>query len=328
MTAASILTIATVRAGGQELAAASAAQSKQYAMLVQGASGEPQYATLHRGWLDSIVTVLRDKFHYDQARLVVLAEQPKAGEERSTAESVREALGRLSKTLTPADQLVIVFIGHGGGEGADAKFNLIGPDLTVGQWAELLKPVPGRLAVVDTTSASFPYLAGLSAPGRVIITATSSFAQRYHTVFPEGFVRALTSPEADADKNGRISLLEAFEFATRWVKQHYEENPKELMQTEMAALDDNGDGKGRQAATEGPDGSVAALTYLDTAVAPTSSDPETQRLLTRQQELTNQIDDLRRRRSAMPDAEFEREFERLMLDLSKVSSEVRKRTGR
>jgi hypothetical protein len=29
----------------------------------------------------------------------------------------------------------------------------------------------------------------------------------------------------------------------------------------------------------------------------------------------------------MPDAEFEREFERLMLDLSKVSSEVRRRTG-
>ena len=53
-------------------------------------------------------------------------------------------------------------------------------------------------------------LAGLSGPNRVVITATNSFAQRFHTVFPDAFIKAMTAPEADADKNGRISLLEAF----------------------------------------------------------------------------------------------------------------------
>jgi hypothetical protein len=312
-------------AGGATARADQAALPRQFALLIQGAPGEDQYAVLHRQWLDSLVTLLRDRFKYEPARVLVLSDQPKPGEQRATAEAVRATVATLAKQMTASDQLVIILIGHGGGEGEDAKFNLIGPDLTVGQWAALLKPVPGRLAVIDTTSASFAYLAGLAAPGRIVITATSSYAQRFHTTFPEAFVQALTSAEADADKNGRISLLEAFEFASRGVKQHYEQ--KATMATETAMIDDNGDGKGRLAGVTGPDGSVAALTYLEPVQVPTSSDPETQRLLTRQQELTTQIDELRLKQASMPAAEFDKEFERLMLDLSKVSSEVRRRTG-
>lgn len=302
------------------------AQSARYAVLIQGASGEEQYAKQHRAWLNSLAGVLRDRFKYDASRLLVFAEQPLAGEERATAAAIRAALTTLASTVAPADQVVIVFIGHGGGQGADAKFNLIGPDLSVAEWAALLKPIRGRVALVDTTSASFPYLAGLSAEGRVVITATSSFAQRFHTTFPEGFIQAFTSEGADADKNGRISLLEAFEHASRVVKQVYEQ--KGTMATEVAALDDNGDGKGRDAATAGPDGAVAALTYLDTPVMETSKDPETQKLLTQQQALTEQVDDLRRRQTTMPAAEYEREFERLMGELAVVSREVRRRTGK
>ncbi len=42
----------------------------------------------------------------------------------------------------------------------DAKFNLVGPDLSVSEWNDLLKPVAGHLAFVDATSASFPFLTG------------------------------------------------------------------------------------------------------------------------------------------------------------------------
>ncbi len=99
------------------------------------------------------------------------------------------------------------------------------------------------------------------------------------------------------------------------------------MATEHALLDDNGDGVGRQADAKGPDGSIAALTYLDTPVVPTSSDPETQRLLVRQRELTAQIDDLRRGESSMPADEYQRQFEALMTELATVSRQVRQRTG-
>ena len=43
-------------------------------MIIEGASGEPQYAELHRAWLDELVKVLRDDFKYDATHLVVLAE--------------------------------------------------------------------------------------------------------------------------------------------------------------------------------------------------------------------------------------------------------------
>jgi hypothetical protein len=302
-----------------------AAQGARYALVVEGASGEEQYAKQHRAWLDGLTGVLRDRFKYDAAHLVVLAEQPQAGEERSTAAAVKTVLTKLADNVQASDQLIVVFIGHGGGDGADAKFNLIGPDLSMAEWAALLKPIRGRLAIVDTTSASFPYLAGLAAEGRVVITATGAYAQRFHTVFPQGFIEAFSTEAADGDKNGRISLLEAFTHASRVVKQFYEQ--KGTMATEVAMIEDNGDGKGRDAATNGPDGAVAALTYFDGVAVQMSSDPETQKLLTRQQALTEEVDDLRRRQSTMPAAEFDKEFERLMGELATVSREVRRRTG-
>ena len=301
------------------------AQGGRFAVIVQGASGEPQYAKLHRSWVDGLTTVLRDSFNYEPAQVIVLAETPGAGETRSTAENVRATMARLSSSLTPADQLVLIFIGHGTGQGAEAKFNLIGPDLSVADWSALLKPVQATLAVVDTTSASYPYLQGLAAPGRVVVTATNSAAQRFHTVFPDAFVRALTAPDSDQDKNSRISLLEAFTHASRLVKEHYEQKP--AMATETAVIDDTGEGKGRLATAESPATSIAALLYLDAPTVATSADPETQKLLTRQQALTDQIDDLRRQRASMPAAEFERQLELLLTELAEVSRDVRRRAG-
>src|SRR5206468_4017341 len=121
--------------------------------------------------------------------------------------------------------------------------------------------------------------------------ATGNYAQHYHTMFPEAFIQALTAADADADKNGRVSLLEAFNYASRLVALHYEQDGH--LSTETPMFDDTGDGKGRSAAQTGDDGVVAGLTYLDAVESPTASDPAVQALLVRQQQLTEQIDDLR-----------------------------------
>lgn len=316
---------ATALAGLLAAPSPAAAQNARFALVIQGASGEEQYATLHREWVDSLSRVLRDRFKYDAGHLMVLTETPSTGETRSTADNAAAAVSRLAKVMTPTDQLVIVFIGHGSGDGADAKFNLIGRDLTIAEWKKMLDAVPGRLAIVDTTSGSFPYLKGLAAPGRIVITATNTFSQKFHTTFPKGFIDALSGDVADLDKNGRVSLLEAFTHASRVVKDYYEQ--KGTMATEVAALDDNGDGAGRIAGAEGPDGSQAALMYLDAPAVATSADPETQKLLVRQRDLTERVDDLRRRQSTMPAAEFDRQFEALLAELAEVSREVRRRSG-
>jgi predicted nucleic acid-binding Zn-ribbon protein len=57
----------------------------------------------------------------------------------------------------------------------------------------------------------------------------------------------------------------------------------------------------------------------------TSADPEMQRLLDRQQALTEQIDDLRRRQNTMTAEEFDRQLETLVTELASVSTEIRRR---
>lgn len=303
-----------------------AAEGARFAIVVQGASGEPQYASLHRTWVDALAGMLRDKMKLDAAHLFVLTETPKEGELKSTAENVRTVVDKIAKAAKADDLVFMMLIGHGTGDLAAAKFNLIGPDLTSAEWNDLLKPIPARLAIVDSTSSSFPFLAGLSGKNRIVITATNSFAQKYHTVFPQQFIVALTASEADADKNGRISLLEAFTYASKLVTLHYEQAG--YMSTEIAVFDDTGDGKGRAASVAGDDGVVAGLTYLELPSVPKSSDPAVQQLLNRQQELSEQIDDLRRRRPSISADEFDREFEKLIIELATVSRDVRRRMGR
>ena len=113
------------------------------------------------------------------------------------------------------------------------------------EWAALLKSIPGRVVVVDSTSASFPFIERLAGRKRIVITATDSAAQRFDTVFPEYFIRALTDHAADLDKDGRVSVWEAFIAASAGVRRYYEQRGQ--LATERALLDDNGDGQGREA---------------------------------------------------------------------------------
>ena len=302
------------------------AEGNRYVVIVQGASGDPQYATMHRAWVDALSAVMRDRLKIDPAKILLLTEQPKEGELKGTAESVRTVFARLAKETKADDLVFVMLIGHGSGDAAAAKFNLVGPDLASEEWGALLKPIAARIAFVDSTSSSFPFVAALSGPNRVVITATGSYAQRYHTVFPDAFIQALMAPESDADKNGRISMLEAFTQASRIVALHYEQSGH--MSTETPTIEDTGDGKGRSAVASGDDGAIAALTYLDVVAAPTAADPEVRALLARQQTLTEQIDELRRHRATLSAADFDREFEKLIIDLALVSRDVRKRSGK
>jgi hypothetical protein len=317
MVAALAFVVASATAAGQ------VPQGSRYALIIQGASGEEQYAKLHRQWATDLGATLRDRFRYGAANVVTIAEQPLAGETRSSADNVKAAVARLAKALTPSDQLMVFFIGHGTTTGGDAKFNLIGPDLTIAEWKALFDQIPAKLVVVDTTSGSFPFLAGLAAKDRIVITATNSPSQQFHTQFPDAFLQALGSTDTDLDKNNRLSVLEIFTQATRIVKQFYEQ--KGTMATETAVFDDNGDGKGQMAASDGGDGRLAGLTYLDPPAAITTKDPELQKLIARQQALSDQVDELRRKQPLMPAAEFSKQLEALLVELAEVSRDVRRR---
>src|SRR5207237_3759134 len=122
---------------------------------------------------------------------------------------------------------------------------------------------------VNTSSASGAFLPAVAAPGRVVITATKTGGERNETVFPEFFVAAFADPAADRDRNGHVSLAEAFEYAKAKVVQAFQQ--KGLLLTEHATMDDGGEGQ------------LAASMFLgigraDSPIAAETSDPPARRL--------------------------------------------------
>jgi hypothetical protein len=294
-------------------------------LIVSGAAGSDEYAERQRAWRESLVTQLTTRMRVPAARIIVLAEQADAGYQPATAANLRQAIATIRASQGAADTLLVVLFGHGTFDGVDAKFNLVGPDLTAHEWRGLLDAMPGRLVFVQTASASFPFLAALAAPSRVVMTATDSPQQKYDTVFGEYFVEAF-KPDADGadlDTDGRISMWEAFAFAADSAKRYYQQRGQ--LSVERALLDDTGDGVGRDIARQGDDGLLASRLFLDPDPATASGDPSVTLLIGRRNTLETELDELRRKKGFMPEADYARELERVIIDIARVSRDIRRR---
>ena len=106
--------------------------------------------------------------------------------------------------------LWIVLIGHGTYDGREAKFNLRGADVTDLELAEWLSPVKRQVVVINCASASGPFINRLSGPNRVVVTATKSGFEMNFARFGQYLAEAIADPRADLDKDGQVSLLEAY----------------------------------------------------------------------------------------------------------------------
>src|SRR5437870_4124284 len=158
-------------------------------------------------------------------------------------EQLKQALRAEPKAGPSA--LWLVLIGHGSFDGKEARFNLRGPDVSATDLALWLQPFRRPLVIIDTSSSSAPFLNKLSASNRVIITATRSGHEQNFTRFGQYLAEAITDPKSDLDKDGSVSLLEAFLAASRQTASFY--RVEGWLATEHALLDDNGDGLGTPA---------------------------------------------------------------------------------
>jgi hypothetical protein len=299
---------------------------QRFALIISGATGGASYIEQYGQWSETLRNALLERMKLDPRRIAVLSEAAE-GEQASSAANVRRAFTQLRREMERDDLLMIVLLGHGTFDGVDAKFNLVGPDLGSAEWSALLRGIPGRLVIVNTTAASFPFIERLSGPGRVVITATDSVAQKYDTVFPEHFIAAFGDDAADIDKNGRVSIWEAFSAAAAGVRRHYQQRGQ--LSTEQPLLDDNGDGVGRGAAGQGEDGSLASRTYLDVpAPGAPPTDEVLLQLMQQRGALEAEVEELQIKKAFMQPAEYAREFERLMIALARVSRDIRARNAK
>jgi hypothetical protein len=188
-----------------------------------------------------------------------------------------------------------------------------GPDLTPARLSEWLAPLrEQQLVVVSTASASGCFAEALAAPGRIVVTATKSGQERNQTVFGEHFVAALTGQGADVDKNGRVSVLEAFEYATREVARFYESEKR--LQTEHARLEDAG-GLAQSTFLQG-DSRAADAEEKET------DDPALAPLYAARRELERQIEALRSRKQELAPERYTEQLEGLLVKLAQQNESI------
>jgi hypothetical protein len=306
--------------------------------VISGIGGEKQYADRFYEWGVAMADAAVRKFGVPEANVILLAEDPARDATRidgkSTREEVEKALEGLAARLGAEDQLLVVLFGHGSQQGPEPRFNLPGRDMNAADFARLLSPVQARVAFVNTASASGEFIKPISGERRTVVTATKSGFERNQTMFGKYFVDAFAGDGADADKDGRISVLEAFDFARREVARAYEADNRLL--TEHALLDDNGDGVGsadlKPPSTDGGNArgfylaAGAAARAADAALAGAAADPRTAALAAEKRKLEERIEALKRRKAQMAAADYERELEGLLVELATTSAALRKAT--
>jgi hypothetical protein len=278
-------------------------------LVITGVPGDEEHAQKFQKWAKTFIDAAKEKDAVPEANITLLAEK------QATKAGIEKAFADLAARLKPSDATIVLLLGHGSFNGTQAAFNHFGPDLTVEEWTKLLGRLPSqRVAFVNTSSSSGAFLPAVAAPGRVVITATKTGGERNETQFPEFFVAAFGDAAADRDRNGHVSVAEAFEYAKTKVAQAFQQ--KGLLLTEHAVMEDGGDAH------------LAAALFLgigraEGVLAVDLSDPAIKALSDEKDALDQQIAALRQKKATMDEAQYEAQLEKLLTDLALKTKAIR-----
>ena len=292
------------------------ARAVTYFVIVSGLGGEPDYEQ-------------RFTASARELDLVFKAEGPAAHVTtltgaNATATQLRDALAAVAREARPDDDFALILIGHGSFDGVEYKFNLVGPDMTAPQIAELCDKIPAqRQLIVDTTSASGGAVPVFERPGRAVIAATKSGMEKNATVFARYWVEAFQDPSAHTDHSGSVSAMEAFVYAARKTADFYDSQKR--LATEHAAFNDTGSGEPVRAAGDGQGNLMASFTLLRTgATEQAANDPARRALLEQKDELEKKIDMLKYQKAALDQKVYKSELTDALVKLAKVQEALDK----
>jgi len=293
-------------------------------LVITGVGGDDEHTTQFHQWATTIIDAAKERGGLTDDTITYLGDKPDLApariKARSTRDNVQKAFTDLAARAQAADEVFIILIGHGSFDGRVAAFNLAGPDLSAEDYAGLLsKVLSQRIVFVNTASSSGGFLAPLAGPGRTIVTATKTGGERNETRFASFFAEAFKDNAADTDRNGRVSVAEAFEYAKTKVAATYTKGG--YIQTEHATLDDGREGK------------FAGTLFLESERAKATAtaniaDPELRALIDAQRALENQVTALRLRKDSMDPAEYDRQSEKLLTELALKTRAIREREGK
>ena len=295
----------------------------KFALIVNGASGEEAYANQFQAWTSQLAAVLTERYGFPNKQIHILCEKPaNESQQPATAVGVRQTITALKTEMSAESALFVFFIGHGSFDGKEAKFNLVGPDLSSVEYNTLLSSLPSkRIVIFNMASASGEFIKGLSAKGRVIVTATRNGQESNATHFAGFLLTALNADDVDMDQDGHVSVLEAFTYASRLTSDFYTRAGR--LATEHPLLDDNGDGLGREKA-DAVEGGLARATYIDSLnIAEAAANAATLKLMRDRARLESEIEGLIGRKSSLSEAEYEAQLEKLFIELAKINRSIK-----
>lgn len=313
---------------------AAAQEHARYAVLIGGLGGSPEHTEKFKTYLFEARRALVEQVGLPAGNVTVLAEAALQGEpfvdDLSNAENITATFEALVGRVGTDDQVYVVLFGHGSFDGTHAQLNIPRRDLNDAEYAALLEGLgAGRTVFVNTASASAPFAEVLSAPGRIVITATRTGTQRNETTFPAHFVAALGDPAADLDYSGDLSVLEVFRYAAERTAQSYAQEGQ--LATENALLEDTGDGVGvrLEDLADSGEGSLASVTYLrrSTALA-AGADPATVGPLLRERDtLERDIAALKTRKPQLDEDAYYAQLETLFVRLARLNNDIEREAG-
>lgn len=302
-----------------------------HVLVITGLGGDPVYSERFQEWGGALVEAAGGKLAIPAQNIIYLGDDPATDpriQGRSTRENVDRAFVDLVSNSQPGDDVFVVLIGHGSYTNGESRFNLAGPDLTAADFALHLDQLSDRrVAFINLASASGEFVKVLSGSGRAIVTATRTGRERNETIFGRYFIDAFSGESADLDKDGRVSVWEAFEFARTEVTREYETS--NLMATEHPVLDDNGDGEGSTELVDAADGAFARTMFLaadpTTAAARATDDPELKALYEQKADVEGRIAELRALSGQIDQDRYDNDLEELLVELALTNREIRSR---
>jgi hypothetical protein len=213
---------------------------QKYAIVASGASHDSQ----HYKWFlnsTSMAHSLLKNNGYSDENIYYLFESNKEPDVdyEATIGNFKKVIKELQEKTRETDNIVLFLIGHGTYIGTNSYYTLNDYNLPDFEMAGMFKSIKrDKLIFVFSPCNSGGFINDLSVENTLIITSTQK-DEANRAAFIEPFLTSFNGI-GDTNSDGKVSFAEAFNYASKIVKDQYINNDWGKL-TEHPQLDDNGD---------------------------------------------------------------------------------------
>jgi len=288
------------------------------AIIIQGIGPSEEFDKKFSKWAKGTEEALVQDLGFAKDHVILLS-----GDDTRKA-SIEKAFEQMKQQVKPQDTFLLFLIGSGSYD-SDYKLSIMGQDLTGTEYGKLIDSLnPSRSVVVSGSDSSGGLFDKIAAKNRVIV-ASSRSTEKEPAVFFEYFLQGLKGLAADEDKDKKISVWEAFKYATAGVDRFFKEQTR--IQTEHAGLAASGTPQVASTVSEQEAPVLARVTSFNADRPITVSDPKLQALLTEKKAIEQKVEALRLQKGLIPADEYDKRLEDLVLELTRKNRQIQEQEG-